>query len=112
MIDDMDILNPNSGGASKKRFRTKFSHEQKDKMFELAEKLGWRIQKQDEGDRKQLRDGAAETRNRIYALFANTETDLHISLETIEQLVSSLDPGAIVHGFPNEKETYVALNYL
>nr|GLL26117.1 zinc-finger homeodomain protein 2-like [Ipomoea trifida] len=49
MMDDM-----NSGGASKKRFRTKFSQEQKDKMFELAEKLGWRIQKHDEAAVQQL----------------------------------------------------------
>ncbi|MBA0676479.1 hypothetical protein Goari_017955, partial [Gossypium aridum] len=35
---------------SKKRFRTKFTQEQKDKMLELAEKLGWRINKQDEDE--------------------------------------------------------------
>ena len=35
-------------GLSKKRFRTKFSQEQKDKMQEFAEKLGWKIQKQEE----------------------------------------------------------------
>lgn len=34
--------------SSKKRFRTKFSKEQKDKMLEFAEKVGWRMQKQDE----------------------------------------------------------------
>lgn len=34
--------------VSKKRFRTKFTPEQKDKMLEFAEKVGWRIQKQDE----------------------------------------------------------------
>lgn len=34
--------------ASKKRFRTKFTQEQKDKMLELADKLGWRMQKHDE----------------------------------------------------------------
>eukprot|EP00249_Psilotum_nudum_P036584 c8095_g1_i1 orf=170-964(-) len=32
----------------KKRFRTKFTAEQKDKMLAFAEKLGWRIQKHDE----------------------------------------------------------------
>ncbi|KAI5058706.1 hypothetical protein GOP47_0026876 [Adiantum capillus-veneris] len=32
----------------KKRFRTKFSSEQKDRMLNFAERLGWRIQKQDE----------------------------------------------------------------
>ncbi|KAL4361208.1 hypothetical protein GQ457_04G035520 [Hibiscus cannabinus] len=35
---------------SKKRFRTKFSKDQKEKMREFAEKLGWRIQKQDEAE--------------------------------------------------------------
>ncbi|GFP92520.1 zinc-finger homeodomain protein 2 [Phtheirospermum japonicum] len=34
--------------SGKKRFRTKFTQEQKDKMLNLAERLGWRIQKQDE----------------------------------------------------------------
>ncbi|CAL5185883.1 unnamed protein product [Lathyrus oleraceus] len=35
-------------GASRKRFRTKFSQEQKDKMHEFAERLGWKMQKRDE----------------------------------------------------------------
>lgn len=33
----------------KKRFRTKFTQEQKDKMLGFAEKVGWKIQKQEEG---------------------------------------------------------------
>lgn len=32
----------------RKRFRTKFSQEQKDKMLHFAEKVGWKIQKQEE----------------------------------------------------------------
>ncbi|GAB4840005.1 Zinc-finger homeodomain protein [Ancistrocladus abbreviatus] len=32
----------------KKRFRTKFSQEQKEKMLEFSEKLGWKMQKSDE----------------------------------------------------------------
>ncbi|XP_058727695.1 zinc-finger homeodomain protein 2 [Vicia villosa] len=32
----------------KKRFRTKFTQEQKEKMLNFAEKVGWRFQKQDE----------------------------------------------------------------
>lgn len=32
----------------KKRFRTKFSAEQKEKMLGFAEKVGWRFQKQEE----------------------------------------------------------------
>ncbi|KAL5539298.1 hypothetical protein UlMin_043718 [Ulmus minor] len=56
--DQEDVSNPSGGGvgggsgfgfsSSKKRFRTKFSQDQKDRMLELAERLGWRIQKQDE----------------------------------------------------------------
>lgn len=37
-----------AGSGSRKRFRTKFSQEQKDRMQEVAERLGWRIQKHDE----------------------------------------------------------------
>ncbi|KAM0940001.1 putative transcription factor ZF-HD family [Dioscorea sansibarensis] len=34
--------------ASRKRFRTKFTSEQKERMREFAERLGWRIQKHDD----------------------------------------------------------------
>lgn len=37
-----------ASGSGKKRFRTKFTQEQKDKMLAFAERVGWRIQKQDE----------------------------------------------------------------
>ncbi|XP_022741178.1 zinc-finger homeodomain protein 3-like [Durio zibethinus] len=37
-----------SSGKVRKRFRTKFSQEQKEKLFNFAEKAGWRIQKLDE----------------------------------------------------------------
>ncbi|XP_022638386.1 zinc-finger homeodomain protein 6 [Vigna radiata var. radiata] len=40
--------------SSKKRFRTKFSQQQKDKMMEFAEKLGWKIQRQDEQELHQF----------------------------------------------------------
>ncbi|KAG6420935.1 hypothetical protein SASPL_117481 [Salvia splendens] len=38
--------NPSSG--SRKRFRTKFTQEQKEKMLEFAEGIGWKLQKKDE----------------------------------------------------------------
>lgn len=58
-MDDMSHPSSSGGGGGgnhtgggsgfmKKRFRTKFSQEQKDKMLAFAEKLGWRIQKHDE----------------------------------------------------------------
>ncbi|XP_022740152.1 zinc-finger homeodomain protein 6-like [Durio zibethinus] len=58
--EDLNMFHSNAGGqsshpqSSRKRFRTKFSKEQKDKMMEFAEKLGWRIQKQDEQDVQQF----------------------------------------------------------
>ncbi|KAF8390205.1 hypothetical protein HHK36_024727 [Tetracentron sinense] len=38
---------PNSNG--RKRFRTKFSKEQKEKMYMFSERVGWKMQKRDEG---------------------------------------------------------------
>ena len=56
--EEEDMSNPSGGGGGgggggssslgRKRFRTKFTQEQKDRMLGLAETLGWRIQKQDE----------------------------------------------------------------
>ncbi|EPS58358.1 hypothetical protein M569_16456, partial [Genlisea aurea] len=43
-----DNTPPNSGSGSRKRFRTKFSQFQKVKMLELAEKVGWKMQKRDD----------------------------------------------------------------
>ncbi|XP_058083606.1 zinc-finger homeodomain protein 10-like [Magnolia sinica] len=40
---------PNANSTTvRKRFRTKFSREQKEKMYGFAEKLGWKMQRQDE----------------------------------------------------------------
>ncbi|ERM94478.1 zinc-finger homeodomain protein 2 [Amborella trichopoda] len=36
-------------GGTRKRFRTKFTAEQKEKMYGFSDKLGWKMQKQDEG---------------------------------------------------------------
>ncbi|KAK1407490.1 hypothetical protein QVD17_39106 [Tagetes erecta] len=35
-------------GVAKKRFRTKFTQDQKEKMLEFAEKVGWRIPREDD----------------------------------------------------------------
>ncbi|KAM1023830.1 hypothetical protein ACFX2A_045654 [Malus domestica] len=39
---------PPVGQVAKKRFRTKFTQEQKEKMLNFAEKVGWKIQKQED----------------------------------------------------------------
>lgn len=55
--DDHDLMfqsdvgdRPPLSGSQKKRFRTKFTREQKEEMTEFAEKIGWKIQKEDEQD--------------------------------------------------------------
>uniref|UniRef100_M1D8C7 Zinc finger homeodomain protein 1 n=1 Tax=Solanum tuberosum TaxID=4113 RepID=M1D8C7_SOLTU len=53
----LEMCSPNNninGTLLKKRFRTKFSQEHKDKMLALAEKLGWKLQRHDEGVVQQL----------------------------------------------------------
>ncbi|XP_073018564.1 zinc-finger homeodomain protein 6-like [Primulina eburnea] len=61
--EDLNMFHPGSGAhasmqpsisGSKKRSRTKFSQEQKDRMHEFAEKLEWRIQKQDDRELQQF----------------------------------------------------------
>ncbi|XP_018459189.2 zinc-finger homeodomain protein 5 isoform X3 [Raphanus sativus] len=59
--EDLNMYGQSSGGASagqvgfsKKRFRTKFTTEQKERMMEFAEKLGWRMNKQDEEELKRF----------------------------------------------------------
>ncbi|KAK7317989.1 hypothetical protein RJT34_02672 [Clitoria ternatea] len=43
------VILKNENPSGKKRYRTKFSKEQKDKMQSFSEKLGWRMQKCDDG---------------------------------------------------------------
>ncbi|MCE3215673.1 hypothetical protein HAX54_003171 [Datura stramonium] len=51
---ELDMCSPNNNTLPKRRFRTRFSQEHKDKMLTLAKKLGWRIQRQDEGVVQQM----------------------------------------------------------
>ncbi|GJQ98586.1 zinc-finger homeodomain protein 6-like protein [Tanacetum coccineum] len=51
--EDLNIFRTYAGvqfmaQTSKKRFRTKFTEEQKEKMHDFAERIGWKMQKQDE----------------------------------------------------------------
>ncbi|KAF5740173.1 zinc-finger homeodomain protein 2-like [Tripterygium wilfordii] len=57
--EEEDVSNPSSSGGGggsglKKRFRTKFTQEQKEKMLAFAEQLGWRIQKHDDAALEQF----------------------------------------------------------
>ena len=76
------MLSPGGGGgggnssSGKKRFRTKFSSEQKDKMLVLAERLGWRIQKQDEEAVQQFCNETGVKRNVLKVWMHNNKHTL------------------------------------
>ncbi|OUZ99770.1 ZF-HD homeobox protein [Macleaya cordata] len=76
-----DVSNPSGGGggggsSSKKRFRTKFTQEQKDKMLEFAERLGWRIQKHDEAAVQQFCDETGVKRHVLKVWMHNNKHTL------------------------------------
>ncbi|KAK8921759.1 ZF-HD homeobox protein [Platanthera zijinensis] len=52
-----------SSSSGKKRFRTKFTAEQKGKMLAFAERVGWRIQKHDELELQQFCEEASVKRH-------------------------------------------------
>lgn len=56
--EEENVSNPSSSGGgsggTKKRHRTKFTAEQKEKMLGFADQLGWRIQKHDEASVEQF----------------------------------------------------------
>ncbi|XP_024526921.1 zinc-finger homeodomain protein 2 [Selaginella moellendorffii] len=54
-LDDQGVYMPNAGGPNlKKRFRTKFTGDQKERMLAFADKVGWKIQKHDEAEVQQF----------------------------------------------------------
>eukprot|EP00249_Psilotum_nudum_P017630 c26416_g1_i4 orf=815-1564(-) len=61
--DDGDAAHVHSAHSMKKRFRTKFTAEQKEQMHAFAEKLGWRIQKHNETAVQEFCNNAGVKRN-------------------------------------------------
>ncbi|MBA0722393.1 hypothetical protein Golax_003074, partial [Gossypium laxum] len=77
--EEEDVSNPSSsggGGGSKKRFRTKFTAEQKEKMLDFAEKLGWRIQKHDEAAIQQFCEETGVKRHVLKVWMHNNKNTL------------------------------------
>jgi ZF-HD class homeobox domain-containing protein len=65
-----------SGSAGRKRFRTKFSQEQKDRMLAFAERVGWRIQKHDEAAVQQFCDEVGVKRHVLKVWMHNNKHTL------------------------------------
>ncbi|KAB5568743.1 hypothetical protein DKX38_002536 [Salix brachista] len=100
--EEEDVSNPSSsgggggggGGSSKKRFRTKFTQEQKEKMLAFAESLGWRIQKHDEAGVEQFCAETGMKRNVLKVWMHNNKHtlvtgDSYILIGVMEILRSS-----------------------
>lgn len=79
--------------VSKKRFRTKFSGDQKDKMGAFAEKLGWRIQKQDEAAVQQFCSEVGVKRHVLKVWMHNNKHTVGKKLLSSEIGVGYLDNG-------------------
>lgn len=65
-----------SSSAMKKRFRTKFSQDQKEKMHAFADQLGWRIQKHDEAAVQQFCNEAGVRRHVLKVWMHNNKNTL------------------------------------
>ncbi|KDP27147.1 hypothetical protein JCGZ_19846 [Jatropha curcas] len=47
-LNENSNINVSGGVSARKRFRTKFSQDQKEIMYQVAERVGWKMQKRDE----------------------------------------------------------------
>ncbi|KAL4199248.1 hypothetical protein AMTRI_Chr03g50200 [Amborella trichopoda] len=63
-------------GSDHKRFRTKFTQEQKERMLGFAERVGWRIQKQDEGAVQRFCDEVGVKRHVLKVWMHNNKNTL------------------------------------
>ncbi|KAJ1290012.1 hypothetical protein BS78_02G209500 [Paspalum vaginatum] len=63
-------------GSGKKRFRTKFTQEQKDRMLAFAERVAWRIQKHDEAAVQQFCDEVGVKRHVLKVWMHNNKHTL------------------------------------
>ncbi|KAF5747120.1 zinc-finger homeodomain protein 5 [Tripterygium wilfordii] len=69
---------------SKKRFRTKFTQEQKERMFEFAEKIEWRISKQVEEEVDRF-CAEAEVKRQVFKVWMHNNKN-NVKKETPEPL--------------------------
>ncbi|WOK97802.1 hypothetical protein Cni_G06510 [Canna indica] len=71
--------------GSKKRFRTKFTVEQKEKMKRFAEKVGWRMQKVDDAEVEQFCGEAGVSRQVLKVWMHNNKNSMRKQQEDQQQ---------------------------
>lgn len=94
-----EVMPPSSFSLSKKRFRTKFTQEQKDRMLEFAEKVGWRIQKQDEEEVERFCTEVGVKRQVLKVWMHNNKNTVKKQNENHEPEIAGTGAGA---GITNE----------
>nr|GMD40764.1 zinc-finger homeodomain protein 4-like [Ipomoea batatas] len=87
--DEHEEQRPSHQLMVKKRFRTKFTQEQKDKMLSFAERVGWKIQKQEESVVQQFCQEVGVKRRvlkvkRQQQTSKRKETNINGSLRTVQ----------------------------
>ncbi|RDX98452.1 Zinc-finger homeodomain protein 1, partial [Mucuna pruriens] len=80
-----------SGSGTKKRHRTKFTQEQKDKMLAFAEKLGWRIQKHDEAAVEQFCEETCVKRHVLKPILSNVQLGMDRTTWATQQYLRILN---------------------
>ncbi|KAF2317432.1 hypothetical protein GH714_022244 [Hevea brasiliensis] len=89
-----------TGGTKSKRYRTKFTNEQKDRMLEFAEKIGWRIHKHDNVALNQFCNEIGVTRNVLKMILLAWESSFERQLMDGRASVK-----CVVVSFPQPDET-------
>lgn len=84
--DDADLLSNSS--SHKRRHRTKFSSEQKERMLDFAEYLGWRIAKPNDGSVQQFCDEIGVKRSVFKVWMHNNKNNVAKRMNTGEPVIA------------------------
>ncbi|XP_011003997.1 PREDICTED: zinc-finger homeodomain protein 2-like [Populus euphratica] len=80
-----------NAGSNNKRFRTKFTQEQKERMLEFAEKIGWRIQKHDDMALNQFCNEIGVKRN-VLKVWMHNNKNAHRRRDGVPQASAEAPP--------------------
>lgn len=84
-------------GSSKKRFRTKFTQEQKEKMTEFAEKVGWRIPREDDAQVQRF-CGEIGVKRQVFKVWMHNNKSTSAAPAPIVNIAAAAPAAAVVGG--------------
>ncbi|XP_050221859.1 zinc-finger homeodomain protein 2-like [Mercurialis annua] len=89
-----------SSSAKNKRFRTKFTPDQKEKMLNFADKIGWRINKNDDGAFNQFCNEIGVKRNVLKVWMHNNKNVHRRRDHDVQEHPSNVATAAVAHPPP------------